>query len=712
MAKVLLNLLIFLLAASGLVASAKDKGDKKDKALKPIIPIHLSEGQNATTVLKGSTIQIVCIGPHEPFETTRTEWWKDDKEIEDAHQWSGFEISRLGLTINKIQPSSSGVYKCILKDEHSPDVNNIHRNINITVVRKKDGEKKKQLVSEHDREYDDDAEYSEEMLIDCDRIRAKPGFSEDAPYLCFERHGDRLNQFHILPAGSGLTLKCDPKGGNPPPKLRWYKDDEPFSAAGYHYKISNNTLTMKEATESDSAVYSCEAYNSHSRIRINKEVKVQQVNHAKPIFTEAPKNLTVMQMGNAFLKVEILSDAEYFVMWMKHSPENPEIFETVESRTDDDYYQDSHILYLENVTLADAGWYTCLATNSIGRANMSVYLDVVTEVKTDAAVSSNEIAQMSEIVAIGIPLAAGILLLSIFAVWFFTNRYQLKKLRMKIKEGNKGWTKVVVVDRVPARDSEDGAILIPEVNIKSVPTNRANAQEYELPKDERWEFLRSRLIIGKYLGEGAFGEVCQATAHGIIDRGVTTTVAIKTLKNTHSDADMIDLISEMETMKELGKHPNIINLLGCCTEGGQLLVIMEFAEHGSLLEFLRTNRNNYTFNKMNNNPDTVLQVYENDQTAAIPSGQTALSFKDLMSYAYQVARGMDYLSQRKYVHRDLAARNVLIAANHVAKICDFGMTRSTFANDYYRKKSDGRVPIKWMAPETLIHRVYTSQSDV
>lgn len=55
-----------------------------------------------------------------------------------------------------------------------------------------------------------------------------------------------------------------------------------------------------------------------------------EVNHAKPIFTEAPKNLTVMQMGNAFLKVEILSDAEYFVMWMKHSPENPEIFETVE----------------------------------------------------------------------------------------------------------------------------------------------------------------------------------------------------------------------------------------------------------------------------------------------------------------------------------------------------------------------------------------------
>lgn len=73
--------------------------------------------------------------------------------------------------------------------------------------------------------------------------------------------------------------------------------------------------------------------------------------------------------------------------------------------------------------------------------------------------------------------------------------------------------------------------LIPEVNIKSVVTNRPNGQEYELPTDERWEFSRDRLIIGKYLGEGAFGEVCQATAHGILEKGITATVAIKTLKS-------------------------------------------------------------------------------------------------------------------------------------------------------------------------------------
>ncbi len=73
--------------------------------------------------------------------------------------------------------------------------------------------------------------------------------------------------------------------------------------------------------------------------------------------------------------------------------------------------------------------------------------------------------------------------------------------------------------------------MIPEVNIKSIATNRTNGQEYQLPSDEKWEFTRDHLIIGKYLGEGAFGEVCQATAHGILEKGISTTVAVKTLKS-------------------------------------------------------------------------------------------------------------------------------------------------------------------------------------
>jgi len=74
--------------------------------------------------------------------------------------------------------------------------------------------------------------------------------------------------------------------------------------------------------------------------------------------------------------------------------------------------------------------------------------------------------------------------------------------------------------------------LIPEVNIKNIEGK--SGQEYELPVDVRWEFPRDKLVLGKHLGEGAFGEVRQGAADGIVERGVTTTVAVKSLKSMRS----------------------------------------------------------------------------------------------------------------------------------------------------------------------------------
>ena len=68
---------------------------------------------------------------------------------------------------------------------------------------------------------------------------------------------------------------------------------------------------------------------------------------------------------------------------------------------------------------------------------------------------------------------------------------------------------------------------------------------------------------------------------------------------------------------------------------------------------------------------------------------------------------MEFLHRRKCVHRDLAARNVPVGHDWVMKIADFGMAQDLSDSDYYRKVGEGKMPVKWMSPESLFERVCT-----
>ncbi|XP_075697839.1 proto-oncogene tyrosine-protein kinase receptor Ret [Rhinoderma darwinii] len=231
--------------------------------------------------------------------------------------------------------------------------------------------------------------------------------------------------------------------------------------------------------------------------------------------------------------------------------------------------------------------------------------------------------------------------------------------------------------------------------------NQVSVDTFKIPEDPKWEFPRKNLVLGKTLGEGEFGKVVKATAFRLKGKAGYTTVAVKMLKESASQSELRDLLSEFNLLKQVN-HPHVIKLYGACTQDGPLYLIVEYAKYGSLRSFLRESRKVGPSAGDSNRNSSYLDNPD----------ERALTMGDLISFAWQISRGMQYLAEMKLVHRDLAARNVLVAEGRKMKISDFGLSRDVYEEDSYVKRSKGRIPVKWMAIESLFDHIYTTQSDV
>lgn len=238
-------------------------------------------------------------------------------------------------------------------------------------------------------------------------------------------------------------------------------------------------------------------------------------------------------------------------------------------------------------------------------------------------------------------LAISMIVFVVFAIClmlFGFNKLKHEKLQKhRAMETVHQWTKKVIIVK-PSVDEVDGVdgLQMPTIRIEKQRTTLIQSQysndpsmfnEYEFPLDSNWEFPRNHLMLGPTLGEGAFGRVVIAEAYGLIKPYQKETVAVKMVKEGHTDSDMTSLVREMEVMKMIGKHINIINLLGCCSQDGPLYVIVEYAPNGNLKDFLKKNLAMADYNSLNT--------------------QHVLTEKDLISFAFQVARGMEYLASRR-----------------------------------------------------------------
>ncbi|XP_071806715.1 tyrosine kinase receptor Cad96Ca-like isoform X1 [Asterias amurensis] len=232
--------------------------------------------------------------------------------------------------------------------------------------------------------------------------------------------------------------------------------------------------------------------------------------------------------------------------------------------------------------------------------------------------------------------------------------------------------------------------------MKTQKHRQANTYRNPPTTGNKSEFPRDMLHLFGIIGSGSFAVVYKAEAEGLVHRGVNTTVAVKMLKDTATPTDKSDFKKELDLYMSLEPHPNVVSMLGCCTEREPSYIILEYVPHGNMQTYLRHIRtgseaayqNKAEFNKDNLTPTEIL------------------------TFACQVTRGMEYLASKQCIHRDLATRNILLGDGLVCKVADFGLARDIAEKNQYEMQSRGRVPVRWMAPESLINNMYTSKSDV
>ncbi|XP_076609958.1 protein tyrosine kinase 2aa isoform X3 [Chaetodon auriga] len=199
---------------------------------------------------------------------------------------------------------------------------------------------------------------------------------------------------------------------------------------------------------------------------------------------------------------------------------------------------------------------------------------------------------------------------------------------------------------------------------------------YTMPSTRDYEIQRDRIELGRCIGEGQFGDVHQGV-YNSPDKPALP-VAIKTCKNCTSDSVREKFLQEALTMRQFD-HPHIVKLIGVITEN-PVWIIMELCTLGELRSFLQVRK-------------------------------YSLDLATLILFAYQLSTALAYLESKRFVHRDIAARNVLVSSVDCVMLGDFGLSRYMEDSSYY-KASKGKLPIKWMAPESINFRRFTSASDV
>uniref|UniRef100_A0A7N9ALM5 receptor protein-tyrosine kinase n=1 Tax=Mastacembelus armatus TaxID=205130 RepID=A0A7N9ALM5_9TELE len=437
------------------------------------------------------------------------------------------------------------------------------------------------------------------------------------------------------------------------------------------YSISLS-LHLYNVSQNSTAGYKCKAYKLHKRVELKPTSLIKQ-----PWLSQNLTNQDVNSSSTLMLPCFALGVPRPYIMWYKNGipvEEGPGIT-----------LGEDGILTIDRVKKDDEGLYECVASNVEGFAKTSAYVTVL----------GNEEKPNFEVIILVCTGAAATFL------WLMLILF-IRKLRKQPVHYRMGPSIIIDPDECPLDEQSD-------------------LLQYDSSK---WEFPRDRLRLGKTLGHGAFGKVVEASAFGIDKLSTCKTVAVKMLKGGATSNERKALMSELKILihiecvvKCLNFHLYLSVLFfivykyhiqdGKVVSSGSSCELSELMKRR--LESVASTGSSASSGFIE---DKSYCDSEEEEEESEDLYKRVLTLEDLICYSFQVAKGMEFLASRKCIHRDLAARNILLSENNVVKICDFGLARDIYKDPDYVRKGDARLPLKWMAPEAIFDKIYTTQSDV
>ncbi|CAD6193085.1 unnamed protein product [Caenorhabditis auriculariae] len=480
--------------------------------------------------------------------------------------------------------------------------------------------------------------------------------------------------------------------------VTWWKGDKQLVAVPFKDSVSRHvTSSIRNITVANGGEYICQLQKGDEIKKLSVMVNVEKSSAPtliKPLPSQ-PLSLVYDEFAEIPCNIEGSPTPEF--VWYKDN----------QMYRHGDTNLKNGSLIIPRVGAEDEGNFRCEARNRAGWAEYKLKVKVP---DAPQGLTTGIVATLvTAFVVLGICLGA---------VLFYA-RWQNKRLKLKEAAMLQLYEQMI--------KSQPGPLT--EANLKLPIDQRV----YQLPYKNEFELDRKNLELEGLLGQGNFGRVHRGllkkpNSDAAEDR---LEVAVKSPLNKYDVAQYRMLAEELKIMCAIGKHPNVLALVGAvtdCMKRGELFVVFELCENDSLRNYLLKHKASFLneLNKVQDDDDGYMRpksahksqyASETDPNwesqRLLEENASMLSTSDLIAFSYQIASGMEYLSSIPCLHRDLAARNVLLTSTRICRIADFGMARKQ-EGDYYKTvmNKNESVPYRWMSIEAIRDQKFTVQSDV